>query len=114
MRLVWTILITTLIVWSVQIILFLLLLADWFTHIFLSLLVLFGAHLPDSAIQTFISRILTALIFPINRIVPSSSSGTSLSMVLRFGLDSLFWGIVIGSAIYFGLSLRGKNNCEKG
>ena len=61
MKLTWTILITTLIFWLAQIILFLLMIASWFVHIFLFIAVLFLPDLRDSDAQAFLSKILTAL-----------------------------------------------------
>jgi len=109
MKLVRTILLTALLLWLAQILLFLLLLAESYSHIFLSLLVCFGAHIPDSAIQEFISKILTALLFPIRLVASASTSNTFLAVVFSLALDSLVWGLAIGMVIYLVSTCTVKN-----
>ena len=108
MKLVWTILITALAFWAAQVVLFVLLFVDSLTHIILSLLLCFGAHISDSRFQAGISKLLTILLSPVNQIVPASTSSTSFTLFLLLGLDSLAWGAVIGSVIYVGARLRRK------
>jgi hypothetical protein len=108
MKLVWTILLTALFLWLAQILLFLLLLVDSYSHIFLSLLVCFGAHMPDSAIQKFFSNILNAMLFPIRLVVQASTSSTFLEVIISLAMDSFVWGLVIGPVIYLASRFREK------
>jgi Na+/H+ antiporter NhaA len=106
MKLVWTILITALIFWAVQILLFGLILANWLTHFFLSLVI--WAHLPDSAVQEFIFKILKALMSPVNQFAPAQTSSSSITTFLLIGVDSLIWGVGIGTVIHLTMRLMRK------
>jgi hypothetical protein len=82
MKLAWTILITALIFWLMQIFLFLLLLAASVVHIFLSVLLVFGVSIPDSKVQDLISKILTILISPLNIIATTPISKSLFTTIL--------------------------------
>lgn len=106
MKLVWTILITALVFWAVQILLFSLILANWLTHFFLSLVI--WANLPDSAVQEFISKILKALMSPVSQMMPAQTSSSSITTFLLIGVDSVIWGAGVGTVIYLAMRLMRK------
>jgi hypothetical protein len=108
MKLVPTILFTALFLWLAQINLFLLFLIELYNHIFLWLFVHFSTQIPDSAIQEFMSNILTAMLFPISLVVPASINGTFLVVIFLLAMDSLVWGLVIGTVIHLAKSFKRK------
>jgi hypothetical protein len=103
MKLVWTILTTALIFWLAQILLFLLFLAAWFIHLIVWLFVCFGVNLPESAFQNFVSSILKGLLSPISAVFPAATGNSGFAMFLLLGLDSLVWGVGIGTVIYLAM-----------
>ena len=106
MKLVWTILITALIFWLVQILLFCLVLANWFTHFFLSLVI--WAKLQDTAVQGFIFKILKVLLSPVKQFAPDQTSNNPITIFLLLGVDSLVWGVGFGTVIYLAMRLIRK------
>jgi len=113
MKWVWTILTTALILWFAQVFLFLFLFADLIVNVLLRLVVLFGQHLDNSALHTFISKLLAALLFPINQIMPISDQDSAPTMFSRLGLDSVVWGVVVGTVIHFVAGLGKKSASAK-
>jgi hypothetical protein len=100
MKLVWTILTTALIFWLVQILLFLLFLAAWFTHLIIRLFVCLGVNLPDSAFQNFILSLLKGLLWPISAVTPTMAGSSAFVMFFYLGMDSLVWGVAVGVVIH--------------
>ena len=107
MKLVWTITITALIFWAVQILLFGLILADWFTRIFLGI-VLVWLDLPETSVQTLVTKILKVLTYPVSQMMPTSTSSSSITTFLLIGVDSLIWGVGIGTVIHLTMRLMRK------
>jgi hypothetical protein len=67
--------------------------------------------IPDSTGQAFISQLLKALLFPFNQIVPVGNHSPFTTLLL-IGLDSLVWGMVLGSAVYLAGRLLRKKTIE--
>src|SRR5258708_1181316 len=100
MKLVWTILTTALIFWLAQVLLFLLFVAAWFTHLIIRLFVCFGGNLPESPFQNVVLGVLKGLLSPISGVFPASDSNSSFAMIFLLGMDSLVWGVGIGTVIH--------------
>jgi len=101
MKLTWTIITTALIFFLMQLALFGLLFSTWLVHMILSVFVCLGTPLTEPALQTFLERILRALMFPVDLILPAPQiNGRSIAMPLLLGLDSIVWGIAVGTVFY--------------
>jgi len=95
-----TIIITALIFWLVQILLFVLLFATWFINIVMRLLVSLGLNVPPSAIEGFLSGILNDLSYPIRLFLPNHQLGDGfIAVALALSADSLIWGVAVGTLI---------------
>jgi hypothetical protein len=114
MKLTWTIITTALIFFLMQLALFGLLFSTWFVHLILSVFVCLGSPLKESELQTLLEHILRALMSPVSLILPTSGIGNrSITMPLLLGLDSVFWGIALGTVIYSIWKLTQKSPAVK-
>jgi hypothetical protein len=101
MKLTWTIITTALIFFLTQLALFGLLFSTWFVHLILSVFVCLGSPLKESDLQTLLEHILRALMSPVSLILPTSGTGSrSITTPLLLGLDSVCWGMALGTIIY--------------
>jgi hypothetical protein len=104
MKLTWTIITTALVLFLVQLALFGLLFSAWLVHMVLSVFVCLGTPLTEPALQTFLERVLRVLMFPVSFLLPASRSpGRSIATPVLLGMDSIVWGIALGTVIYLAL-----------
>lgn len=86
--------------WLVQSVMFIVLFASSFTHIVVQLLVSVGASAPETS--AFRSGTMKVLAWPVHSLFPSAwSEATFVQAILLLGLNSLIWGIVLGTLLFF-------------
>jgi|SRR6266853_210279 len=101
MKRTWMIILTSLALWLMQVVLFVLLLTMWFSHNLVSSVAFPGLPSPDTPLQAFISHLLKILLYPVCLILPENwRDKSSITMVLSLGADSVFWGLIVGMLIH--------------
>jgi hypothetical protein len=106
MRLFKTIAWSTLVLWLIQFITFLVFYASFFTHLIVRCFVALGVALPESSLESFLSGAMKILSWPIRLLFSSTWSEASMPRtLLLLATNGLIWGSVLGTILYF---LRGK------
>jgi NADH:ubiquinone oxidoreductase subunit 4 (subunit M) len=79
---------------------FIVLFASSFTHIVVQLFVAAGSSEPETS--AFLSGTMKVLAWPVHSLFPSAwSEATFAQAILLLGLNSLIWGIVLGTLLFF-------------
>jgi hypothetical protein len=102
MRLIKIIAILTLVFWLIQSLAFVLLFASSFTDLIVRLFITFGFPTPETSLSAFLSGAMKILSWPV-RILFSSAwdQAGSVTAILLLAVNSMIWGTVLGTIIYF-------------
>ncbi|HEY2083029.1 MAG TPA: hypothetical protein VGI88_09610 [Verrucomicrobiae bacterium] len=101
----------TLACWLIQSLMFIVLFASSFTHIVVQLFVSVGASAPETS--AFLAGIMKVLAWPVHSLFPSAwSEATFVQAILLLGLNSLIWGVVIGTLFSFLNRMRRERRAQ--
>jgi hypothetical protein len=110
MRLVKTIAWLTLVFWLIQSLTFIALFASWFTDLIVRFFITLGLPSPESALTAFLSGAMKILAWPARVIFSSTwSQAGSLTAILLLAVNSLIWGIVLGTIVFILTSNRRRS-----
>jgi hypothetical protein len=92
----------TLAFWLIQTLVFIMLFASVFTRLVVQCFVFVGLPMPETSVHAFLLGTMKVLAWPIRPLFSSTWSDASfLTTILLLGLNSLIWGSVLGTLIYF-------------
>jgi len=102
MRLIKTIAILTPVFWLIQSLAFIFLFASSFTDLIVRLFITLGSPMPETSLSAFLSGAMKILSWPV-RILFSSAwdQASSVTAILLLAVNSLIWGTILGTTIYF-------------
>ena len=94
--------------WSLQSLMFIMLFASAFEHAVVQTFVSMGAS--QAGTSAFLSDVLKVLAWPVHSLFPSAWAEASfIEGILLLGLNSLIWGGVLGTLLFFlGRGRRGR------
>jgi hypothetical protein len=102
----------TLASWLVQSLMFIMLFASAFTHVVLQCFVSLGAPMPEA--NAFLHGTMQVLAWPIHSLLPSAwSDATFVQAILLLGLNSVIWGSVLGTILFFVARMRRKRGTPR-
>jgi hypothetical protein len=88
--------------WAIQSFAFVMFFASSFTHLIVRCFVTLGIPVPESSVQAFLSGSMKVLTWPIRPLFASAWSEANVAkIILLLALNSLIWGGVLGTLIFF-------------
>jgi len=109
MRLTKHIALLTLVFWLIQSLGYILLFASSFTDLIVRLFITLGFPLPENRMTTLASATMEVLSWPVRVLFASAwNEATSMAIILLLLLNSLIWGIVLGTMYYVATRNRGR------
>ena len=97
----------TLLFWLVQSLTFVLFFASSFTDLIVRLFVSLGLAFPETFLTAFLHAAMNVLSWPIRDVFPSTwAQAGSAKAILLLALNSLIWGLVLGTVFYFAMRHR--------
>lgn len=102
MRLFKSIAVAAGVLWSIQLLLFIILFASAITHLIVQCFVALGVKMPANSLEQLLTGLLKILTWPTRLLVSRDSFGeTALQTFWLTGLNSLIWGIPLGVLLFF-------------
>jgi hypothetical protein len=111
MRLTKTIAVMVGVLWTIQLLLFIVLFASAMTHLIVQCFVALGVRMPTNSMEEFLIGLLKILTWPTRLLVSRDSFGkTAAQTVWLTGLNSLIWGVPLGALWFYA---RHRNNLNR-
>jgi hypothetical protein len=112
MRWIKTVAWVTLAFWVADSVMFIMLFASAFSHIVVQCFVSLGAPMPEA--NAFLHGTMQVLAWPIHSIFPTAwSDATFVQAILLLGLNSLIWGSVLGTIVFFVARMRRERGTSR-
>lgn len=90
------------VLWAIQLLLFILLFASAVTHLIVQCFVALGVKMPSDSLEQFLVGLLKILTWPTRLWVSNGSFGeTALQTIWLTGLNSLIWGVPLGTLLFY-------------
>ena len=101
MRLLKSIAWLTLVTWAVQTLGFVAFFGSSFAHLIVRCFVSVGVAIPETSLETFFSDVMKILSWPIRPLFAATwAEGSVVTILLLLALNSLIWGVVLGTFLF--------------
>jgi hypothetical protein len=100
-KLIKTITLTTVMLWSVHLGLFGLLFAGWLIRFVIQWFVSFGTPQRESSLESFLSGVMKVLTYPVRLVVADGQfEGSTITMFMLLAINGAIWGSALGFIVY--------------
>ena len=104
-----TILATTLTLWVVQLLFFVVLFVGWFIRFILQWFVGFGSPQPETSFEALLQTVMKILTYPVRLFFADQFGTDTFTLALQCGISSVIWVTFVGLFVYAIWKIRRAN-----